>query len=234
MDKSKELIDNMDELSKMAKSYGYSCTRDWACKAAEEGVISISQKILVENLIDLRNTLGHGNSRYVTINGQAIEDLKGVVKIMSKSEKEKKMNKSKDTRKKTKSIPKLPEGTFRTGPGRPFSKEFQRKGADGESYYFSFTIKDEGAQGFIIYINKASYFGKCKEFPHDFHILNGFGPEPYVCWENAVRNFQDANAIMVVWVKNYVQTLDRFKKEGKIKVHKKEHQKPKLPEGTFR
>ena len=128
----------------------------------------------------------------------------------------------------------LPEGVFRAAPQKPFSKDFTRKGSDGETYFFRFTIKKEDGRGFIVYIENAPYFAESVNFPHDFHILGGGTPQPFICWDRPIDKFQDANAVMVVWVGNYVKTLDGFKQAGKIRSHRQEHQKPKLPEGVFR
>ena len=103
MDKSKEFTDRIDELNKLARAHGCSCARAWACRAEKKGLISRSLRIRIENLIDLRNTVGHGNARYVAISSRAVDDLKGVIRMMNSMD----MNASR------KPAARMPKGIFR-------------------------------------------------------------------------------------------------------------------------
>ncbi len=143
--------------------------------------------------------------------------------------------------------PQLPSGTFRAP--RDFHKSFNWVGSDGNTYYFDFTIKyeqnclDNGyggayATGYFIHINKAPRLDVARELGHYFHIIKSGAYDQYICWNKALDDFQEANAVMIVWVKRYVAFIIELKKYNfdlsEEEVMRKVHNKGILPTGTFR
>ena len=140
--------------------------------------------------------------------------------------------------------PKLPDGIFR---GRPYVKEFYRTGEDGESYYFKFEIWREqnylddgngGTHGFgyFIHIEDAPYFGYASQRLHEFHIIHT-SSDHHICWNKVIENFDEANAVMFVWVNRYCDLIDVLKKDNSIseeRLVQRANKRHVLPSGTFR
>ena len=102
---------------------------DWAKDALDENEINYGEFKNFQNAHNLRIRFSHGNARDISVSRQTLN-------IVYNFE-----NKIKYTnlRKHLKNV-RLPDGGFR---GRPYIKEFIRKGGDGENYYFKFAIYKE-------------------------------------------------------------------------------------------
>lgn len=138
----------------------------------------------------------------------------------------------------------MPDGTFR---GKPYIKEFLRKGKDGEDYLFRFKVYREnnylddgcgGATGFgyFIHIETAPYLNYALERLHEFHIIKATY-DNHICWNKIIENFDEANAVMYVWVNRYAELIDVIKKDKSIsesKLVSRANKKHVLPSGTFR
>jgi hypothetical protein len=137
------------------------------------------------------------------------------------------------------SRPMLPEGTFRS-----YVKEFQWNGTQGRSYSFRFRIVEEvnwiddgnggrNDQGFFIHIEKAPCFDLVKEqenYLHHFHMIET-NDDYHICWNKPIENFQEANAVMFVWLKHYVTQLEGILDNGEPAYVQGTQI---LPTGTFR
>lgn len=60
---------------------------------------------------------------------------------------------------------------------------------------------------------------------HEAHLLTDENGYPYICWDSTIETFEDANAIMFVWAKNYAK-MYFGNTQGR--------NRPTLPSGTFR
>ena len=115
------------------------------------------------------------------------------------------------------------------------------------NYYFYFKICyeynyiDDGYggrndTGYFIHILEAPYYDYALGDLHKFHIIKGIG-ENHICWNKAVQNFQEANAIMFVWVKRYVAVIEEIMKNREIRedeLMNRVNRKASLPAGVFR
>jgi hypothetical protein len=126
--------------------------------------------------------------------------------------------------------------------GRPFIKELTltRNGVD---YYFKFEIVyqylrrayDDGSSfegdGYAIYILNAPYYDWCLDNnrTHEFHFYSPAGEAPSICWNRNITDFSSANAVMLVWAKHYVDTLEEAFGNSSRSIRTVD-----LPSGTFR
>jgi molybdopterin/thiamine biosynthesis adenylyltransferase/proteasome lid subunit RPN8/RPN11 len=127
----------------------------------------------------------------------------------------------------------------------PYVKElvFQRNGYD---YYFKFHIVREyqnrkfdngvsfSGYGFSIYVIDCPDYDWAVDNYFDFHFYRASPRDVYnknwtpsICWSSNIVNFEDANAVMYVWAKRFMNIYlgggnTRFKA------------RPKIPEGSFR
>lgn len=139
---------------------------------------------------------------------------------------------------------KLPSGTFRS---LPYVKEFNRVGKDRENYYFQFHIYNEynylddgnggrNDYGYFIHIINAPYLNYALDRLHEFHIIHGTF-ENHICWNKPIQSFEEANAVMYVWVKLYSKLIDVLKENRTISSNeliRKADNRGMLPTGTFR
>ena len=90
--------------------------------------------------------------------------------------------------------------------------------------------------GYFIHIQNAPYWNYAKERLHEFHLIRT--PNEYhICWNRIIDDFEQANAVMYVWVNRYADLLDVLKKDHTIsdqELVKKANRKSILPVGTFR
>jgi hypothetical protein len=120
---------------------------------------------------------------------------------------------------------------------------FQR---NGNEYYFKFNIVreyqdrkfDNGEQfkgfGYSIYvIDCPDYYSSLEKF-YDYHFYNASPTDPYdknctpsICWDKNILNFDEANAVMYVWAKRFINIYLGFGKN-------KYKSQPRIPEGSFR
>ena len=234
-DYNKEFIDVMNNINNIAKGYGFKNGIDWACNAKKASKIGYDTYMKYKNCHDLRVQIAHGGASDINISFGTYSnvcDFEGDIKNSRLR------NEKKDVC--------LPSGTFR---GQPYVKTFNRVGADGSNYNFKFSIRWENNEydngkyeglasgtGYFIHIDNAPYLEYAIAHPHEFHIIYG-DVERYICWSKIIDNFEDANAIMYVWVNRYVEVLDAHKEKKLVNVGEidmKANRKNVLPTGTFR
>ena len=122
--------------------------------------------------------------------------------------------------------PVLPSGTFRGDYWKTIELS-----CSGDTVSFTFRIEwgywDDEDGSYRIYMtdfpNMDEYEGECS---HEAHLFwDDDYEENYVCWDECVYDFQDANAIAFVWAKKYIRNcMDSY--SGRKHVS--------LPSGTFR
>lgn len=237
MSYNSEFEDRMDSINNTAQGYGFKNGIDWANAAQKAGDLSWGDYKKFENVHNLRVRYSHGNARDISISYETIELVRTFERMIDRSN----IRKNRGGGRKA---PKLPEGTFR---GKPYIKEFKRTGKDGEEYFFKFAIYKEenylddgngGSTGFgyFIHIEKAPYWNYAKERLHEFHLIR-CKYEYHICWNKIIESFEEANAVMYVWVNRYADLLDVLKKDRSIsesELVKKANRRSVLPAGTFR
>ena len=107
--------------------------------------------------------------------------------------------------------------------GNPYIKDIFIT-ANGRTSSFTFKIIKRYGE-YVIY--PIAYPGKhiYNSTSHAAHLLTDNNGNPYVCWDSEITTFQDANAIMFVWAKQYAR-MYFGSAEGR--------RRPKLPSGVFR
>ena len=237
MSYNSEFEDKMDSINNTAQGYGFKNGVDWANAAQKAGDLSWGDFKKFENIHNLRVRFSHGNARDISISYETISLVRSFERMINRSD----IRKNRGGGKK---MPKLPEGTFR---GKPYIKEFKRTGKDGEEYLFKFAIYREenylddgngGATGFgyFIHIEKAPYWNYAKDRLHEFHLIR-CKYEYHICWNKIIDSFEEANAVMYVWVNRYADLLDVLKKDKSIsesELVRKANRRSVLPAGTFR
>lgn len=81
-DRFKDLI---DKLNKMAYMIVDGNAKLWASKAVQKKIITYKDRARIEQLVDLRNSMGHGNSAYINVGPNEVNEVNRYVKIMSKT-----------------------------------------------------------------------------------------------------------------------------------------------------
>ena len=244
-DNTAEFIDTMDAINNIAKNFGFDNGRNWVHEAFRCGEISARQHSDFANACDLRNIIAHGNARDINVTYEKMSVVMDFEKCISSSFlRNNRYGKNGGGNSKHAGGPKLPKGTFRA---KPFIKEFTRNGFDGEQYFFRLEIRKENNYlddgfggntgfGFFIHVLDAPYLQFTSDMLHEFHMIRadtGF----HICWNKIINSFQDANAVMYVWVNRYAKLLDDMKKNRFISENKlvaKADKKRVLPSGTFR
>ena len=225
-------MDTINALNNIAKNNGFTNAKDWARAANQAGELSHSMVEKMEQLSQLRNSMTHGNARNITVSDVALSAAKQFITKMNSS----KVNKSDKQSISTETL-KLPDGTFRADT---FYKNLTLN-SKGVSYNFSFKITWEenrvdtekggiSAKGFFIHIISAPQLDYTLNYPHEFHIINRNRSDPHICWSVPVTSFKEANAVMFVWHKRYVKTLENFGARIEIRPRKD----VVLPIGSFR
>ena len=240
-----EFEDLMDNINNIAYGYGFKNGIDWANAAQKRGEISWGQFKKYENAHNLRVRFSHGNARDINVSYETYQVAQEFERNIEYSFIRKNRN-SNDVKRggNGNKGPKLPDGTFR---GRPYIKEFKRTGKDGEEYFFKFAIYKEnnylddgngGTTGFgyFIHIEDAPYFRYASEKLHEFHMIRT-NYDYHICWDKIIEGFEEANAVMYVWVNRYAELIDVLKKDNSIsesQLVRKANKKHVLPSGTFR
>ena len=80
-----EFKDAIDELNKMAYMIVDGNAKEWARKATKINLITYQDQAKIVQLIDLRNSMGHGNSRYINVGPSEVSEVKKYATIMSKN-----------------------------------------------------------------------------------------------------------------------------------------------------
>ena len=238
---NREFIDTMDNINNIAYGYGFKNGIEWANVAQKRGELDWGTFKQYENAHNLRVRMAHGNSRDINISFDTYNLVRDFEHRISSSY----LRKNGSNGGKRRAEPKLPDGVFRSG--KPYIKEFFRTGNDGEQYYFKFAVYKEtnylddgngGAYGYgyFIHIENAPYFQYASERRHEFHIIST-STDYHICWNKVIEGFEEANAVMYVWVNRYADLLDVLKKDKSISesaLIKKANRKSVLPSGTFR
>lgn len=239
-----EFEDIMDNINNIAYGYGFKNGIEWANAAQKAGEISWGTYKKYENVHNLRVRYSHGNARDIAISYETYQIVLNYQNDIENSRIRRRNSGGYSNNSGRHNTPKLPDGTFR---GKPYIKEFVRKGKDGEEYFFRFSIYrennylDDGYHGttgfgYFIHIDAAPYWNYAKERLHEFHLIRT--PYDYhICWNKIIEGFDEANAVMYVWVNRYADLLDVLKKDKTISEQElvsKANKKSVLPSGTFR
>ena len=240
MNYNSEFEDKLDSINNTAKRYGFKNGVDWARTAEKAGEISSVDYSQYKTIHGLRVGFSHGHACEINISYATLEIAKRFERDILRSRLRK-------TNNPTKEGPRLPDGTFRAPP---FRKEIVLDGASGRKYVFNFEIVkeyqerayDDGTRfkgvGFTIYVQNSPYNEWCllHNRESEFHFYHPRNQRPSICWNHLITDFEDANAIMLVWAKRYVKILDPLIDKKKVDYKKVENNKKAhiLPSGTFR
>lgn len=93
-----QFMDAIDELNKMAYMLVNKNAKEWARQAAELELITYRDRTRIEQLVDLRNSMGHGNSRYINVGLDEVNEVKKYARIMSKNATQFKSSKTNQSR----------------------------------------------------------------------------------------------------------------------------------------
>ena len=77
--------DSIDKLNKMAYMLVNGNAKAWAAKAVQLQVITYKERARIEQLVDLRNSMGHGNSMYINVGPNEVREVNKYVKIMNET-----------------------------------------------------------------------------------------------------------------------------------------------------
>ena len=124
-----EFTNGIDRMNKIAYSLIGGNAKVWASKAERKGIISISDKIEIENLVNLRNLVGHGGAGRVYISPSDMYSVNNYIRIMNSTANRFRNNNSSND---------MPEGAFRS-----YIKELNFNGSQGRQHYFKFEIVHE-------------------------------------------------------------------------------------------
>jgi len=112
--------------------------------------------------------------------------------------------------------------------GNPYIKEIIIT-TNNQPAFFKFKIIYRGSDyiggEYIIYPIRYPGMNRYNSTSHEAHLLTDENGNPYICWDSTIETFQDANAIMFVWAKNYAK-MYFGNTQGR--------HRPTLPSGTFR
>ncbi len=244
MSYNREFEDTMDNINNIAYGHGFKNGIEWASAALNRNEIDYGTYKKYENAHNLRVRFSHGNARDISVSCETYQTAREWESKIQYSSIRGNRNNSRVGNGAGKKTPKLPDGTFR---GKPFVKEFKRIGKDGEEYFFKFAIYKEnnylddgqgGTNGFgyFIHIENAPYFQYASNKLHEFHMIKT-SYDYHICWNKIIENFDEANAVMYVWVNRYAELIDVLKNDNLISEHelnKRANKKHVLPSGTFR
>ena len=231
-----EFANGIDRMNKIAYSIVNGNAKAWASKAERKGIISISEKIEIENLVGLRNVIGHGGAGRVMITQSDIDSINTFIRIMANT----------SDRFRGKGDRDMPPGAFRS-----YIKEFYLNGNNDRQHYFKFEIVyeyqkrsyDDGTRfegkGYTIYVLDAPYRSWClgHNAEYEFHFYGIPMGSESICWNTLLTSFQDANKVMLVWAKRYIKILDRLLDDKRITINAydaNQRTRFNLPSGTFR
>ena len=204
-----EFEDTMDSVNNIAKGMGFKNGIDWAAQAQKKNEISYHEYTQFSNCHNLRIRLSHGNARDISVSSETNDIARSFLNKIQRS-----------SMVKGKRNINIPDGGFR---GKPFIKTFNWNGEDGRTYHFEFSIHNEynylddgyggdHATGYFIHIDEAPYLDYALGHLHEFHIIRT-NADNHICWNKNIESFEEANAVMFVWVKRYVALLIEIMKE---------------------
>lgn len=226
-----EFLNVMDEISKIVKERDYKNTREWMESEKQKGRISGSIYNDIKDCIDLRNKLAHGYAKDISISQGTYNTVLNILNIAKGG-----------NSRAVKRRPLIDPDGYCYG----YTKEFNMTGANGENYYFRFKIVyeenfiDTGYggiydTGYFIHVEDAPKLYHALSNRHRFHIISGDNDE-HICWKKVVKSFEEANAIMFVWVKRYVEILNKEKQYETIneaELERKTNKKGLIPADTY-
>lgn len=231
-----EFTNGIDRLNKIAYSIVNGNAKAWASKAERKGIISVNEKIEIENLVELRNVIGHGGAGKVMISQSDVDSVNTYIRIMNNTANRFRKNENND----------MPPGVFRS-----YIKEFNFDGSHDRQYYFKFEIVyeyqkrayDDGTRfegkGYTIYVIYAPYRSWCLDHntEYEFHYYAIPRGSESICWNRLVTSFEDANKIMFVWAKRYIKIVDILLDDKNMNLSgydSNQKRKYNVPSGTFR
>ena len=83
MTPNERFIDAIDTLNKRAYSLVEQNAKGWARYACEKGIISLEECEQIEQYVNLRNTMGHGGMKYITVTEEDVEQVNKYIDIMT-------------------------------------------------------------------------------------------------------------------------------------------------------
>ena len=78
-----QFIDAVDRLNKMAYMLVDGNAKAWASVAARLKIITYKDRARIEQLVDLRNSMGHGNAEYINVGQKAVNEVHRYIAIMN-------------------------------------------------------------------------------------------------------------------------------------------------------
>lgn len=250
MSYNNEFEDMMSDVNDIGKGYGFKNGIEWAARAQRVNEISYDRYKQYENAHNLRVRLSHGNARDISVSYETYQIVKkfknDIIRSNIRNNRSNFSGGSCRDASWTRNVKaKLPPGEF---CAQPYVKEFYRKSkTNGEEYYFKFKIYREtnylddgygGKDGFgyFIHIIDAPYLNYATDRLHQFHIIST-RTDYHICWNKVIDNFEEANAVMFVWVNRYCDLIDIIKEDSSIsesQLNARANKKNILPIGTFR
>ena len=243
--------DLVDSINTIAKGYGFTNGIQWAYEAHKRGYISYEKYMKYSNAHELRVRFSHGNARDIAVSYETYnivrmweQDIRYSSLRKNRGQFDERYSHNTSRRKHHYHTPEMPLGGFRCAP---YIKTFKRVGNDGEEYRFKFAIYKENNYmddgnggtydyGYFIHIEEAPYLNYALEHLHTFHIIS-CKYECHICWNKNIERFDNANAVMYVWVNRYVEMIDAIKETSSIsesQLLRRADRKQILPRGTFR
>lgn len=244
-----EFVNGIDRMNKIAYSLVHGNAKAWASKAERKGILTISEKIEIEDLVNLRNTISHGNAGKVFITNRELNAINRYIRIMNNTV----------DRFRRSGVNDMPPGAFRGnfsddrsyGHSRSYIKRLTLNDFSGRQYNFKFQIVyeyqtrafDDGVRfsgdGYTIYVLEAPYREWCLENneKYEFHFYAAPRGSESVCWNALIQTFEDANKIMYVWAKRYMKILSNLLDNHVINTNRydqRQRNKFSMPTGTFR
>lgn len=78
-----QFTNGIDRMNKIAYSLINGNAKLWASIAEQKGIISVDEKIEIQNLVDLRNVIGHGGAGKVMITSDDVNTVTTYIRIMN-------------------------------------------------------------------------------------------------------------------------------------------------------
>ena len=89
--------DAIDKLNKIAYMLVDGNAKAWAAKAVGLKIITYKERARIEQLVDLRNSMGHGNAEYINVGQNEVNEANKYVRIMSNTSEQIKRAKTSST-----------------------------------------------------------------------------------------------------------------------------------------
>ena len=82
---NREFSDAIDQLNKIAYMIIDGNAKAWAILAVKKGIITFKDCARIEQLVDLRNTMDHGNAQYIKADLELVNEVKKYIDVVDKS-----------------------------------------------------------------------------------------------------------------------------------------------------